>query len=83
MPIKYDEVMALRNVGQKYSWTDREVMLYAYGIGMGARSDGREGIVLRQRGLLHTARTQSRADLRIGCGVGRECGSDRRQPASW
>jgi acyl dehydratase len=36
MPIKYDEVMALRNVGQKYSWTDREVMLYAYGIGMGA-----------------------------------------------
>ena len=36
MPINYDEVMALRNVGQKYSWTDREVMLYAYGIGMGA-----------------------------------------------
>lgn len=36
MPIKYDEVMGLRNVGQKYSWTDREVMLYAYGIGMGA-----------------------------------------------
>ena len=29
MPIKYDEVMALRNVGQKYAWTDREVMLYA------------------------------------------------------
>jgi acyl dehydratase len=28
--------MALKNVGQKYSWTDREVMLYAYGIGMGA-----------------------------------------------
>jgi acyl dehydratase len=36
MPIKYDEVMALRNIGQKYSWTDREVMLYAVGIGMGA-----------------------------------------------
>ena len=36
MPIKYDEVMALKNVGQKYSWTDREVMLYAVGIGMGA-----------------------------------------------
>jgi acyl dehydratase len=28
--------MALRNIGQKYSWTDREVMLYAVGIGMGA-----------------------------------------------
>ncbi len=36
MPIKYDEAMALKNVGQKYSWTDREVMLYAVGIGMGA-----------------------------------------------
>ena len=36
MPINYDEVMALKNIGQKYSWTDREVMLYAYGIGMGA-----------------------------------------------
>lgn len=36
MPLNYDEVMALKNIGQKYSWTDREVMLYAYGIGMGA-----------------------------------------------
>jgi hypothetical protein len=36
MPIKYDEVMALKNIGQKYAWTDREVMLYAVGIGMGA-----------------------------------------------
>ncbi len=36
MPINYDEAMALKNIGQKYSWTDREVMLYAYGIGMGA-----------------------------------------------
>ena len=36
MPIKYDELMALKNFGQKYAYTDREVMLYAYGIGMGA-----------------------------------------------
>jgi acyl dehydratase len=36
MPIKYQEVMALKNFGQKYAWTDREVMLYAVGIGMGA-----------------------------------------------
>ena len=36
MPIKYDELMALRNLGQKYAYTDREVMLYACGIGMGA-----------------------------------------------
>ena len=36
MPINYDELMALKNLGQKYAYTDREVMLYAYGIGMGA-----------------------------------------------
>ena len=36
MPINYDELMALKNLGQKYAYTDREVMLYACGIGMGA-----------------------------------------------
>src|ERR1700751_5700056 len=36
MPIKYEELMAMKNLGQKYSYGDREVMLYAYGIGMGA-----------------------------------------------
>jgi len=36
MPINYDELMALKNLDQRYSYGDREVMLYAYGIGMGA-----------------------------------------------
>ncbi|WP_315765045.1 MaoC family dehydratase [Bradyrhizobium sp. SZCCHNS2005] len=36
MPINYDELMALKNIGQTYAYSDREVMLYAYGIGMGA-----------------------------------------------
>ena len=36
MPIDYDQLMALKNLGQKYAYTDREVMLYAYGIGIGA-----------------------------------------------
>ena len=36
MPINYDELMALKNLGQRFSYGDREVMLYAYGIGMGA-----------------------------------------------
>ena len=36
MPIKYEELMALRNLGQTYAYGDRDVMLYAYGIGMGA-----------------------------------------------
>jgi acyl dehydratase len=36
MAIVYEELMALKNLGQKYSYGDREVMLYAYGIGLGA-----------------------------------------------
>ena len=36
MPINYEQLMALKNLGQKYAYSDREVMLYAYGIGMGA-----------------------------------------------
>lgn len=35
MPINYEQVMALKNLGQKIRYSDREVMLYAYGIGMG------------------------------------------------
>src|SRR5277367_540538 len=36
MPIKYEELMALKNLGQKHAYSDREVMLYAIGIGIGA-----------------------------------------------
>src|SRR4051812_8461359 len=36
MPIIYEQLMAMKNIGQRYAWTDREVMLYACGIGMGA-----------------------------------------------
>ena len=36
MPIKYDELMALKNLDQRFAYGDREVMLYAYGIGLGA-----------------------------------------------
>jgi acyl dehydratase len=36
MSINYDELMALKNLDQKFAYSDREVMLYAYGIGMGA-----------------------------------------------
>jgi acyl dehydratase len=36
MPITYEIVSKLKKFGQPYAWTDREVMLYAYGIGMGA-----------------------------------------------
>src|ERR1700761_8764084 len=36
MPINYEALMAMTNLGQQYAYGDREVMLYAYGIGMGA-----------------------------------------------
>ncbi|RIK99169.1 MAG: 3-alpha,7-alpha,12-alpha-trihydroxy-5-beta-cholest-24-enoyl-CoA hydratase [Proteobacteria bacterium] len=36
MPIDYAATMKLENLGQRFAWTDREVMLYALGIGMGA-----------------------------------------------
>ncbi len=36
MSSRYDELMALRSLGQAYAYSDREVMLYACGIGMGA-----------------------------------------------
>jgi acyl dehydratase len=36
MPIVYDRDIALKAVGEKYAYSDREVMLYALGIGMGA-----------------------------------------------
>ena len=35
MPIAYPEVLDLKSVGQRFSWTDRETMLYALGVGMG------------------------------------------------
>jgi acyl dehydratase len=36
MPIAYPEVLSLKNEGQSFSWTNRETMLYALGVGMGA-----------------------------------------------
>src|ERR1044072_4455604 len=36
MSARYEDLKALKNLGQKYAYGDREVMLYAYGIGLGA-----------------------------------------------
>lgn len=36
MPISYDHIMSLTSEGQEFSYGDRETMLYALGIGMGA-----------------------------------------------
>jgi acyl dehydratase len=34
MPIQYPEILNLKNSGMEFSWTDKETMLYALGIGM-------------------------------------------------
>lgn len=36
MPINYEQLVSMKNLGQRYSYGDREAMLYAYAIGMGA-----------------------------------------------
>ncbi|MGE3143044.1 MAG: MaoC/PaaZ C-terminal domain-containing protein [Hyphomonadaceae bacterium] len=36
MPIAYPEILKLENKGQKFHYSEKEVMLYALGIGMGA-----------------------------------------------
>lgn len=36
MPINYEQLLAMKNFGQRYSYGDREAMLYAYAIGMGS-----------------------------------------------
>lgn len=36
MAINYERLMAMKKLGQKYSYCDRDVMLYAIGIGMGS-----------------------------------------------
>ena len=41
MAITYDSLMSLKAVGDEFTYTDRETMLYALGIGMGARSSER------------------------------------------
>jgi acyl dehydratase len=34
MPIQYPDILNLKNSGMEFSWTERETMLYALGIGM-------------------------------------------------
>ncbi|MGY2932986.1 hypothetical protein ACVWZ6_002588 [Bradyrhizobium sp. GM6.1] len=36
MAINYEQLMAMKKLGQKYSYSDRDVLLYALAIGMGA-----------------------------------------------
>ena len=66
MPIVYEELMALKNLGQKYSYGDREVMLYAYGIGLGADPMDEKELAFVNEGTLHAAAAEGGADICVG-----------------
>ena len=65
MPIKYEELMALKNLGQKFAYGDREVMLYALGIGMGADPLDEKELLFVNEALRQKA-AEGGADLRLG-----------------
>jgi acyl dehydratase len=54
MPINYPEVLSLRAEGMPYSWSDREVMLYALGIGMGNDPLDERELLFVNEGYLNT-----------------------------
>ena len=80
MPINYEQLMALKNLGQKYAYTDREVMLYAYGIGMGADPMDEKELAYVNEGTLTPRSAQGGADVRLGGGMGRRARRDESQP---
>jgi acyl dehydratase len=53
MAISYPGILSLKKVGEPYSWTDREVMLYAVGIGMGADPMDERELAFVNEGAFH------------------------------
>ena len=70
MPIKYEELMALKSLGQQYAYTDREVMLYAYGIGMGADPMDEKELAFVNEAVATPRRAEGGSDICIGRGLG-------------
>jgi hypothetical protein len=68
MPINY-QLMALK-ISAKYSYGDREVMLYAYGIGLGADPMDEKGSLSSMKAH-DPAPPEGGADLRLRRGLGR------------
>ncbi len=52
MPISYPDILELKSQEQRFSWTERDTMLYALGVGMGADPmDARELPFVYENGL--------------------------------
>ena len=61
MSARYEELKGLKNIGQKYAYGDREVMLYAYGIGLGADPMDENELAFGNEGTLTPRRRQRAA----------------------
>ncbi|MGO9360722.1 MAG: MaoC/PaaZ C-terminal domain-containing protein [Xanthobacteraceae bacterium] len=53
MAIEHPKILSLKREGDPYSWTDREVMLYAIGIGMGADPMDERELAFVNEGCFH------------------------------
>ena len=80
MPINYDELMALKNLGQKYAYSDREVMLYAYGIGMGGDPMDEKELAFVNEATATPRAVEGGPDICVGRGMGRRARRDKSQP---
>jgi acyl dehydratase len=59
MPINYDEIMQLSAVGKPFSYTDRDTMLYALGVGFGRDPMNEEELPFVYENGLRTLPTQA------------------------
>ena len=75
MPLNYDHLMSLKRTGDRFSYTDRETMLYAIGVGMSRDPyDEKELDYTFERGKLKTVASMATVLQRIA--LLKDCGYD-------
>src|SRR5260370_40481626 len=79
MPIDYPAILELKDQGRRFSWSDRETMLYALAIGMGADPLDRDELPFVYEKNLKTVPTFA-AVIAWGAGISPErIGLDRKR----
>lgn len=79
MPIDYPAVLQLREQGRRFDWTERDAMLYAMGVGMGADPQDQEELRYVYERELRVVPTFATV-VAWGAGIGPErIGLDRRR----
>ena len=75
MPLKYDHLMSLKRTGDRFSYTDRDTMLYAIGVGLGRDPyDENELDYTFERGKLKTVASMATVLQRVA--LLKDCGYD-------